>query len=63
MEKNGYIAKYKDDSDVANGIRFIYNLNHTERTVMKQQCIKILDDIKCDEAWFMKLYKDYYDTK
>ncbi len=62
-KKNGYIAKYKDDSDVANGIRFIYNLDHTERTVMKQQCIKILDNIKCDDAWFLKLYKDYYDRK
>lgn len=62
-KKNGYIAKYKDDSDIANGIKFIYNLNDTQRLFIKQQSLKIIDDLKCHKTWFIKLYNDYYDIK
>ncbi len=54
---NGYVANYKDASDLANGIRWI--LEHMDRQALSEACVKNVQENYTEEVIVMKYLSLY----
>lgn len=57
-KKNGYVANYKDASDLANGIRWV--LEHEDQQALSDACVKKVQENYTEEVvakQYMALYK------
>ena len=55
---NGYVASYKDASDLANGIRWV--LEHEDQQALSDACVKKVQENYTEEVvakQYMALYK------
>lgn len=55
--RNGYVANYKDASDLANGIRWI--LEHEDRQALSEACVKNVQENYTEEVIVMKYLSLY----
>lgn len=56
-KETGYIAKYKDSNDIANGLDWLYQQNEDSREQIRQRCLNIMEKFKKQSTY----YDDVYD--
>lgn len=50
-KETGYIAKFKDAEDVAEGIRYLYTLDECQRDKMSKRCISLIKEKSSVGGW------------
>lgn len=59
-KNNGYIARFKDSKDIANGIFYLSQLSEEEKEKMKLHCFEITEKWKCKKTIYEQLADFYY---
>lgn len=55
-KRTGYIAKYKDVSDLVNGLDYIF---HSDQSIMRQNCLDLIAELDKKPKWYEKFYSDF----
>lgn len=53
--ETGYLARYKDAEDVANGIVYLAQLDAESRSRMSERCIEFIKEQSNDEPWYRRI--------
>lgn len=56
-KETGYIAKYKDSNDIANGLNWLYQLDENSKETMRKNCLALMEELKKQRPY----YDDVYD--
>lgn len=62
-KKNGYIARFKDSNDVAEGIGFFHNGNEDRTNEIKDFNKKLTEKHANEKQWYERLYEDLQNNK
>lgn len=57
-KETGYIAKYKDSNDIANGLNWIYQLDENSKETMRKNCLALMEELKKQRPYYDEVY-DY----